>query len=223
MTILCLHELLPACVAVSTRRTNASPDTLHDTERPFVASAVESRRREFAAVRACARDAMQTLGRAPASISCGPRGEPGWPPGIVGSMTHCQGMYAAAVATSRDVHTLGIDAEVRAPLPSGVLSQVSSSAEEAHLAELTHDIPDVPWDRLLFSAKEAVYKLWYPVTRTLLGFDDATISFSPHQHSFRVNFTAPELDLGFAGDRPLLGRFAATEHHVLTALCLLTD
>ena len=33
------------------------------------------------------------------------------------------------------------------------------------------------WDRILFCAKEATYKAWYPVTRRWLGFEDAHIVF----------------------------------------------
>ena len=33
------------------------------------------------------------------------------------------------------------------------------------------------WDRILFCAKEATYKAWYPLTRRWLGFEDAHIVF----------------------------------------------
>ena len=35
------------------------------------------------------------------------------------------------------------------------------------------------WDRLLFCAKEAVYKAWFPLTERWLGFEDAHITFGP--------------------------------------------
>lgn len=31
------------------------------------------------------------------------------------------------------------------------------------------------WDRLLFSAKESVYKTWFPLTGRWLGFEDAEL------------------------------------------------
>ncbi|WP_461029461.1 4'-phosphopantetheinyl transferase family protein, partial [Streptomyces sparsus] len=86
---------------------------------------------------------------------------------------------AAAVALTRDADGLGIDAEPCAPLPDRVLAQVASAAERAHLDELGETGADVPWCRLLFSAKEAYYKVWYPATGRWLGFDDAEVVLEP--------------------------------------------
>ena len=39
-------------------------------------------------------------------------------------------------------------------------------------------MPDgLHWDRILFCAKEATYKAWYPLTRALARFEDAHIVF----------------------------------------------
>ena len=35
----------------------------------------------------------------------------------------------------------------------------------------------VHWDRILFCAKEATYKTWFPLTKRWLGFEDAHIIF----------------------------------------------
>jgi 4'-phosphopantetheinyl transferase EntD len=44
--------------------------------------------------------------------------------------------------------------------------------------------PDVPWSRLLFAAKEAVYKAWFPRTRRWLDFDDVEVNFAPQSGQF---------------------------------------
>ena len=44
------------------------------------------------------------------------------------------------------------------------------------LRRLAHEDSTVAWDRLLFSAKEAVYKAWYPLAERWLGFEDALIA-----------------------------------------------
>lgn len=69
---------------------------------------------------------------------------------------------------------LGIDAEPHAPLPDGVLDHTSIEAEREVLA--TRDT-ELHWDRLLFCAKEATYKAWFPITQRWLGFEDAHITF----------------------------------------------
>jgi len=149
---------------------------LFPEEREHIAQAVAKRRLEFAAVRRCARRALQELGYPPVPILPGEQREPQWPEGVVGSMTHCAGYCAAAVARTGDVSALGIDAEVHAPLPEGVLDLISLESERARLAELTERTPgSVHWDRILFSAKESVYKAWFPLTRRWLGFEEADI------------------------------------------------
>ena len=84
------------------------PDAvLYPGEAELIARAVDKRRREFRTVRHCARQALRQLGLPPAPVLRGERGEPRWPAGVVGSMTHCAGYRAAAVAHSCDFSALG--------------------------------------------------------------------------------------------------------------------
>nr|WP_265736879.1 4'-phosphopantetheinyl transferase superfamily protein [Phaeacidiphilus oryzae] len=159
-------------------------------EHAAVARAVMKRRREFATVRACARRALARLGEPPAPILRGERGAPVWPDGIVGSMTHCEGYRAAAVARSRHVLSVGIDAEPAGPLPPGVLDLIARPEERARLAGLDAGRPGIPWDRLLFTAKEAVYKTWFPVARRRLDFHQAEVVLRAGPDGSAGTFTA---------------------------------
>ncbi|ARP74498.1 4'-phosphopantetheinyl transferase [Streptomyces pluripotens] len=149
---------------------------LYPEEEALVARAVAKRRREFAGVRGCARRAMEKLGVPPQPVVSGERGAPCWPAGLVGSMTHCDGYCAAALVRAVDLASLGIDAEPHGPLPEGVGASVFLPAEAERLARLTGWRADVHWDRILFSAKESVYKAWYPLTRKWLDFSEADIT-----------------------------------------------
>jgi 4'-phosphopantetheinyl transferase EntD len=154
--------------------------TLLPGEGELVARAVDKRRRDFTTGRHCARRALARLGIAPAPLLAGPAGEPLWPAGVVGSITHCAGYRAAAVAWSSDVPTIGIDAEPHEPLPEGVLDLVALPDERTQLRELSTAVDATTrWDRLLFSAKEAVYKAWYPHGREMLDFADARVRLDP--------------------------------------------
>jgi len=144
-------------------------------EAALVTGASDKRRREYTGARVCARLALARAGFRPAPILPGPTGAPRWPPGVVGSMTHCDGYRAAAVATSDAFAAIGIDAEPHAPLPDGVLARVASESERAALAWLATQAPESCWDRMLFSAKEAVFKAWSPATGRWLGFTDAEL------------------------------------------------
>lgn len=144
-------------------------------EEPLIAKSVAKRRNEFITVRHCARQALRQLGVPPVPILKGEKGEPRWPDGVVGSLTHCEGYRGAVVGRRGEVRTVGIDAEPHDVLPKGVLEAVSLPAEREQLSQL----PDgLYWDRILFCAKEATYKAWFPVTRRWLGFEDAHITFA---------------------------------------------
>ncbi len=170
-----IDEILPEkAIAVEARGDGAA--ALLPAEQAMVARAVEKRRAEFATGRACAREALARLGVAAAPILAGERGEPIWPEATVGSITHCDGYRAATVAHSEDILAIGIDAEPAKPLPPGLLGDVARREEEPWLRQLAAAEPSIAWDRLLFSAKESVYKTWFPLARRWLGFEDASLA-----------------------------------------------
>jgi 4'-phosphopantetheinyl transferase EntD len=193
------EELLPASVAVVEAHDGdaiAEGALLHPEEEAVIARAIEKRRREFAAVRACARHAMDKLGVPPQPVLPGERGEPRWPDGLIGSMTHCEGYCAAALARAGELVSLGIDAETHERLPNGVLDVMALPAERERLRDLARSHPSVHWDRLLFSAKESVYKAWFPLTGQWLDFLEADIEIDPGEASdvrggFRARLLVP--------------------------------
>jgi 4'-phosphopantetheinyl transferase EntD len=174
-----LSRLLPPYVESEEHVGDATADGLLPEEEAHVAHAVDQRRREYATVRRCARTCLSRLGHPPVPLLVGHGGAPAWPDGVRGSMTHCDGYAAAAVGTTRHLAGIGIDAEPDAPLPDGVLDVVASASERARLA-LLPDGPGSPsWDRLMFSAKESVYKAWYPLVGAWLDHQDADVVIHP--------------------------------------------
>ncbi|MFF5721167.1 4'-phosphopantetheinyl transferase [Streptomyces buecherae] len=179
-----IGDIVPAGVAVADSFGDLPDARLFPEEEAGVRSAIDRRRREYATVRHLARQAMKDLGIPAVAILSGARREPLWPSGVVGSMTHCAGYRAAALSFDADHASIGIDAEPHAPLPEGLLTKVAHPDEVPHLARLTAARPEVHWDRLLFSAKEAVYKAWYPLARRWLGFQEARLAFDPASDGF---------------------------------------
>ena len=211
-----IERLVPDSVAaVSTR--NDLPAKLAAEEESAVERAVEKRRLEFTTGRACARQALRRLGIDPVAIPSGARGEPMWPAGVVGSITHCRGYRACAVAKREHVLAVGVDAEVNEPLPAGVLEQVAFGGERAMVAERT---AGVQLDRLLFSAKESVYKVWFPLTRRWLGFEDAELSIDLQAGSFRARLLVPPPVVTGAPLTELRGRWCVEDGLVATAIVL---
>lgn len=165
---------------------------LFPEELAVIATALERRRREFATARSCAHAALARLGLPPAAILPDRKGAPVWPDGVVGSITHCIGYRAAAAAAAAQVAAVGIDAEPNRPLRTdGMLDVIAGEQERARLAGLAGQAPGVCWDKLLFSAKEAIYKAWYPLARCWLGFRSADVVFDPDRGTFTVRLLVP--------------------------------
>lgn len=174
-----IGRLLPECVAHAEAYEDLARSTLFPDELAQIAHAVDKRRREYATVRRCARLALDALGVAPAPLVADERGAPLWPPGIVGSMTHCDGYRAAAVARTSDLRSIGIDAEPHEPLPPTILPMIARQEDRAMVAGLAAIDSDVHWDRLLFCAKEAIDKAWFPLARRWLDFAEAAVRLDP--------------------------------------------
>jgi 4'-phosphopantetheinyl transferase EntD len=208
--------LPPAVVAAETFGDLDEP--LYPQEEAALARAVDKRRREFRSARGCARAALAQLGLGRPPMVPGLRGAPAWPDGVVGSMTHCDGYAAAAVARSDRIHSVGVDAEPHAPLPEGVLDVVTLAEERRQLTGLARDHHEVHWGRLIFSAKESVYKAWFPLARRWLGFEDALVTLDPRTRTFtaRLLVDGPVLDGEPMGR--LHGRWRVGRGLVLTAV-----
>jgi 4'-phosphopantetheinyl transferase EntD len=215
-----LDEIVPPQVAAVETFDDPPGVRLYPQEEALLRKAVASRRIEFGTARWCARQALAKLGVPPAPILPGPRGAPNWPTGVAGSLTHCAGYRAAAVAHSRDIAAIGIDAEPHGPLPDGVRDVIASQEEQLALTELAAAAPEACWDKLLFSAKEATYKAWFPLTQRWLGFKDASISINRADGTFAARLLVPGPVL--AG-RPLTefsGRWLVRDGLVITSIAV---
>jgi enterobactin synthetase component D / holo-[acyl-carrier protein] synthase len=217
-----IDEILPAAVATAEARADAADAALLGGEEAVVARAVEKRRREFATGRACARRALERLGLPPAPIPSGERGEPLWPAEVVGSITHCDGYRAAAVARTAEMLALGIDAEPNQPLPDGLAGDIARAEELPRLAELAAAQPSVHWDRLLFCAKESVYKAWFPLAQRWLGFEDAVLSIDP-RGAFSARLLVPGPFVEGIRIEGFEGRWLAREGLIITAIAVLAQ
>lgn len=197
---------------------HALDEVLFPEEEAVIGRAVESRRREFTTVRRCARVCLARLGHDRVPILPSRAGAPLWPPGVVGSMTHCGGYSAAAVGPAGSISVIGIDAEPDAPLPEGVLRLVTTAEERKNLAKLPTAGPGPCWDRALFSAKEAVYKAWFPAVGDWLDFHDAEITFGVEDGAFTAELRRAGLVLDGHPVTRLHGRWTTVRGIVLTAV-----
>jgi 4'-phosphopantetheinyl transferase EntD len=214
-----LERILPASATVSATREDLDIE-LYPEEEAVVGRAVAKRRREFVTARACARQALAGLGRPAQAIPSGEKGQPLWPAGIVGSITHCEGYRACAVARASDLATIGVDVEPNLPLPDGLLGDIALPEERVLLGELVRQAPRTHWDRLLFSIKESIYKAWFPLAERWLGFEDAAVAIDLRRGDFSAHLLVPGPVLDGVELRGFRGRWLVEDGFVLAAIAL---
>jgi 4'-phosphopantetheinyl transferase EntD len=202
-----LAEVLPAGLAVVEVRGDVPDAILFPEEKEVIGRAV-------------ARAALAELGVEAQAIPSGPRGAPQWPAGIVGSITHCDGYRACALAHRADLVAIGIDAELDTALPEGLIGDIALPEERRALDLLTAEEPGTSWDRLLFSAKEAVYKAWFPLTERWLGFEDARVEIDRERGSFSARLLVPGPRVEDRELRGFSGRWLARDGLLLAAIGL---
>jgi enterobactin synthetase component D / holo-[acyl-carrier protein] synthase len=214
-----LERILPGGVAVIATREDRDA-LLFPEEETAVGRAVDKRRREFITARACAREALAQLGHPRQAIPAGPKGEPVWPAGVVGSITHCDGYRACAVGRKEEWVTIGVDAEPNLPLPDGLLGDIALPDERELIRDLSRRVPGTHWDRLLFSVKESIYKAWFPLAERWLGFEDAVVSIDLERGAFSAHLLVPGTLVGGVELRGFEGGWLAADGFVMAAIAL---
>ncbi len=219
-----LGDLAPEGVVVVEATADDWHAPLAPTEEAAVERAVERRRSEFRAGRACAKRALRALGRPTAAIPSGSDRAPIWPEHTVGAITHCDGYCAAAVADfgegRRQLLGLGIDAEVIQRLQSDVMSLIASEREQLMLAGLPTP-GDGRWAAALFSVKESIHKAIYPSTGVRLDFLDVELTIDP-AGTAELGFLSPTAESAF-GNATFSSRFAVDGPLVFSAAWLSPD
>ena len=209
-----LPDAVRACCASGTHE----PPPLLPDEQRCIAAFSQSRQRDFARGRMCARRALQQFGIHGHPILREPEGTPIWPAGLVGSITHCETLCAAAVAPRTTVASLGIDIEPITELDRETRDLVCAREELGFFSSMKGSRPGIE-ETLIFSAKESVYKCLFPLVRTFIEFYEVLIVVDAAKARFSVrprtqHARIPELVVH------LEGRFAFWNDHVVTGVSI---
>jgi 4'-phosphopantetheinyl transferase EntD len=147
-------------------------DALREAEAASISSTNANVRRASGAARIVARGLLMRLGYPDAQVPKGAGGAPIWPAGVVGSLAHDEAVAVAAVGLRRDFASIGIDVEPAGALPADMLALVVTPRERRVVDD------DPVRARLLFAAKEAVYKAIYPLDGVFLEFGDIEVDLA---------------------------------------------
>ncbi len=210
-----IEQLFPREVVSVTATAAMWEAPLLRKEAAAVARTVRKRRREYAAGRACARQALSALGIRDFPLLNDSDGVPIWPDGVVGSLSHCECYCGVAVARKGRIRSVGFDAEPASPLPMELRSLICSEKE---IAWIKRQPPPTygDWYKLFFCAKESTFKAFFPIVRLPFDFWELEIELQPGSNGFAVSCSSHcDVTTG-----QLLGRFYISDRHILTGVTI---
>jgi 4'-phosphopantetheinyl transferase EntD len=189
-----LRAAAPPGCAVAGGLIAGRADAGYPGEAQVIARAVAQRGDEFRAGRAFAREALALTGAAASEILRGAEGEPLWPAGYVGSITHSDRLAFAVVAPASRYRGLGIDVERIGALEPALARYVCAQDES-----LAASAPGVDAATRLLVAKEAAIKGHAAAGGGVLDFLQIHIVFDRGSDGYRAygrDAAARELFLG---------------------------
>ena len=176
-----LHSLaVPGLLLEYRRIATGDENGLLTAEAAAMAAAALEQRRASGAARIVARPLLAQLGHPDFAVLKGEGGAPLWPAGVSGSLAHDDHVAVAAVGMTKDIGSVGIDVEPALPLPGEMRDLVMTPQERGRASG------DPLEGRLLFAAKEAVYKAVYPRDRVFLEFHDIDVDLAAHKATTRT-------------------------------------
>jgi 4'-phosphopantetheinyl transferase EntD len=191
-------------------------ERLTPDEWAYIRGAVPKRRAEFATGRVLARQALAALDVTPVSLPPQADRAPCWPAGVTGSISHTAGWCVVVLDRSPPIRSLGLDVETLGAMDGGVREQILMPHERTWLDRQPAAMAD-ELALLFFSAKEAYYKCQYPLSGTMLDFQDVALEIDLAAGRFEASTLRPGLPAPVAR---LAGRFAWRDGRVMCGVTL---
>ena len=177
----------PEFISFYCRQNSAKKDFRLLPEEQAIAESFDSqkRRTEFTLGRICAHKALSMFGLESEPILRNPETrEPCWPNSVWGSITHSAGFAAVAVGLKKEIKGIGIDLECFSKsVDFKIKRHVCVDSELEWLESLPTEKANRAL-RIIFSAKESIFKCIYPRTKTYLSFKDAEVTLNETENSF---------------------------------------
>lgn len=197
------HEALPAAgvfgkgVLVDASVLEDCVGELLEPESSLLLGASPRRRQEIATGRKLARRLLERLGFPAYALLRDADRVPLWPEQIVGSISHKEDRCVVAVAPRGRWGGIGVDLERDAAVKPGLERMICLPSEQRWIeAEGPAEVGRRC--RAVFSAKEAVYKAWFPRVREVWAFRDVEVEIDLESNAFRARLppSAPQRESG---------------------------
>lgn len=196
--------LFPASILCRVAEPQSGLTPVHADEEKLIEKSVPKRQAEFRAGRHAAHAALRALSADCAVIDRDAQRRPVWPTDVVGSISHTQGCAVAAVGFSQHYAGIGVDVEVYQSLKPEIVQRIATPDEQRCLQS-------GPESSLIFSAKEALYKMLNPLDQRSLEFQQVCLEWGDGELTAKVN--AP----GNGVIEVYSGRYRQLENWIFTA------
>jgi len=206
---------IPASFVTLCGTADGDPEALFAEELECIARAVPARRREFAAGRLLAREALRALGAPSEPLVAAQDRRPVWPVGFVGSISHAGGACVVTVGHTESAASVGIDLEVDEGLARDFARLVCRPAELARV-ETLDEVAGSRTAKVVFSTKEAMFKCLHPLTGVFLEFHDVEVELDLDAERFVARVVHPALTQSAYGR--LVGRVVRGHGWILSAV-----
>ena len=184
---------------------------LEPAERELVRGVSPKRRQEIETGRKIARRLLCKLGYPHFALLRDNDRLPIWPKDVVGCISHKRDLCVAAVASSRDSAGIGLDIELDEAVRPGLERLIGRPAERLWI-DAAGPTESGRRCRAIFSAKEAVYKAFYPRVRKAWSFTDVEITIDFHREEFVARLPKS------AGQSRVNGRILRRQGWILTSV-----
>ncbi len=134
------------------------------------------RQKEFLAGRYCIFEAAKTFNINLSVLAMSTKGAPIWPKELVGSISHTKGFVIGVVGLKKHFKSIGIDTEeiIGEPKYPVIEKNILTSSDYQFINNHKNQSKNELYT-LIFSAKEALFKLIHPLTQNYFGFQEAHI------------------------------------------------
>jgi enterobactin synthetase component D len=173
-------------------------------EAECIAQARPVRQKEFATGRWCARQLFNEMGRISAPLVCGKTGEPIWPHGVCGSISHTHDACCVVTSFTKKHCSVGLDIEnIQRSISASARRMIINEDEERWIAA-HRDRSENLWCTV-FSIKESIGKLLFPLVRRMVPFSAVSVVRLTHNDRFTCHLNE-DLGNGLVSRRTLHGR-----------------
>jgi len=193
-----------------------------DEEQILSPTAVEKRLKEFRVGRHCAHAVLERLGYRNIAVLRGERGEPLWPEDICGSISHAGERCVVIAANKSDYLSMGVDIERDREIKDDTLERVAHEQERLQLEQAAEQFSQVNVRAILFSIKESVHKVYYPLNYHTLDFLDVETVIDWKLKKFFVKIISPRRKASYVIEN-LSGYFGYEAGYVYSRICLRPD